>query len=139
MIDKHLLGFTEKCLNDYHENLMDMKRRREYLESFLTKSPSDFSKEQTKSSSNGSNLEAGIERICDDDELNRLKHRTEPITILLSIVPPDDKRFIELRYFQKRHWHEVAEALHIAEVTAKTTWRNRITGRAARMLIGKVV
>ena len=71
MIDKQLLEFTEKCLRDYHGNLTDLKYRREYLESFLTKSPSDFSKEQTNGSFDSCHLEAGVERICDDDELNR--------------------------------------------------------------------
>lgn len=143
-IDKNLFRFTEKCLRDYHVNLLELRRRKEYLEAISAISPTDFkSLSELGTEVDGAPeccaLQSYIERADEDDDILRLRKRTEPITVFYSTLADNEKAFIVMRYQQCQSWREISEVLSISEDSARGYWRGRLVKRAARLLLGDIV
>jgi len=139
-INGKLFSFTEDCLRDYHINIAELRRRREYLEAISDKSPSEFSEDPyLGGGDNTCKVERTLERIDEDPDMIRLRKRTEPITYYLTTLGQEEYTYITLRYFKRQSWSFVADSIGISISTAKGYWRNRLVVRAAELLLGKIV
>ena len=139
-MDKDLFRFVERCIRNYHLNLADLNNRREYMRGLATKSPSDFS--DTFKIEGGEDvpiLQRWVEALDRDDEIKRLECLTNPITDFLSMLADDDRKLIEMRYFQDCSWSRIAETLHVSVDTARRGWRGRLIFKAAQMIFGRLV
>ena len=142
-IDKNLFKFTEKCLRDYQINLLELQRRKEYLEAILSRSPTDFKTlSELGTHIDGSpeccSTQSVIERINEDDEMIRLRKRTEPLTEFHKTLSQEEYRFIYMRYTQRQSWNNIADEMHISVDSARGYWRGRLVKRAAELLMGKI-
>lgn len=138
-MDKELFSFTERCLRNYHYNLADIRKRTEYIQALAIKSPSDFSDVLSAGGEDIPWMQRMVEAEDTDDELLRLRKRTEPITDFMSLLTDEEKIFISMKYFQCASWAYMADRLHVAEVTLRTRWRARLVTKAARLLLGPIV
>lgn len=139
-IENNLYNFVEDCLRNYHANIKDLRNRIEYLESIAEKSPSAFDdKDPIQNNPETCNLMRTIERIDDDNEIVRLRRRTEPITYFMTLLDPVEYEFIERRYYKNRPWEEVCENLPIGIAAAKNRWRPRLIKTLAKLMLGRIV
>ena len=138
-IDKELFKFTENCIRHYYQNLVELKLRREYIEGFATKSPSELSPDRIDGGPDTCALQRHVERLDNDADIARLERMTQPIKDFLGILADEDRCFIEMRYFQDRSWYQISDALHVSVETCRLRWRNRLIKKAAQMLFGKLV
>lgn len=138
-MDKELFKFTENCLRRYHQNLAELRLRREYIEGLATKSPSELSPDRIDGGADTCALQRHAERIDGDADIARLERMTQPIRDFLAILADEDRQFIELRYFQERSWYQISDALHVSVETASRRWRGRLVRKAAQMIFGNLV
>ena len=106
-IDKELFKFTENCIRHYYQNLAELKLRREYIEGFATKSPSELSPDRIDGGPDTCALQRHVERLDNDADIARLERMTQPIKDFLGILADEDRCFIEMRYFQDRSWYQI--------------------------------
>lgn len=138
-IDKELFKFTENCIKHYHQNLAELRLRREYIEGLAIKSPSELSPDRIDGGPDTCALQRHVERMDADADIARLERMTQPIKDFLGILADEDRRFVEMRYFQDCSWYQISDALHVSVFTASKRWRGRLIRKAAQMIFGKLV
>jgi RNA polymerase sigma-70 factor (ECF subfamily) len=57
--------------------------------------------------------------VCEEQEQPFFEEYIPVIKKLIKELPEDDLQLVELRFFEKRHFKEIAEILEISEVNAK--------------------
>lgn len=134
-IERELFKFTERCVREYNSNLADINEQREYLRSFAEKSPSDFKDiARIEGGEDVPKIQRWVEMLDRDAKLHYLEPRVLPIMSFLATLGDDDKRLLDLRYWQNKSWTYISEELHVSESTARR-WRNKMICRIAQLLL----
>jgi RNA polymerase sigma-70 factor, ECF subfamily len=60
-----------------------------------------------------------LRHICEENETNFLEDYIPVLKKLISTLPEEELQMVELRYFEKRQFKEIADILNITETNAK--------------------
>lgn len=116
---KPLFRFIEGCLYGYQENMALLEYKRNKIEMMASSglSSSIIGDKVMKSPEYDDVI---VDKIAAmsllREEIAKLEHKTEPITAALKYLNKDNmmRKIIELRYFEKKSWSQVADELHIS-------------------------
>lgn len=138
-VDKHLYAYAEQCLYNHDRNCSELKARKEYLVSLIETPPADYSKLKIDDPNSIKNKESMIDSLFLDEILIKLDRITKTVNDFYNNLPDDEKRFVNLRYFQKLTWNETASILGLSISTTRIRWRQKIVDKIARQLFGYLV
>jgi len=116
---KSLFRFIEGCLYGYQENMALLEYKCNKLEVIASydRSSSIIGDKVIKSPEYDNvivNKIAAMNLLR--EEIVKLKYKTEPITAVLKYLNDDNamRKILELRYFEKKSWSQVADELHMS-------------------------
>ncbi len=116
---KSLFRFIEGCLYGYQENMALLEYKCNKLEVIASydRSSSIIGDKVIKSPEYDNvivNKIAAMNLLR--EEIAKLKYKTEPITAVLKYLNDDNamRKILELRYFEKKSWSQVADELHMS-------------------------
>jgi len=116
---KSLFRFIEGCLYGYQENMALLEYKCNKLEVIASSDrPSSIIGDKVIKSPEYDN--AIVNKIAAmnllREEIVKLKYKTEPITAVLKYLNDDNamRKILELRYFEKKSWSQVADELHMS-------------------------
>ncbi len=116
---KSLFRFIEGCLYGYQENMALLEYKCSKLEMIASSGQSSLVVGDRVMKSPDYD-DAIVNKITTmnllQEEIVKLKYKTEPITAALKYLNKDNmmRKIIELRYFEKKSWSQVADELHIS-------------------------
>ena len=142
---KSKFRYAESCLYNYQLNLSKIKTLSEKLESL--EQSSSVKAQSYEAMSFGGEVSRPVEQramsiINLQDQLKKLECCTHPIARMVEDLGKDyglgdtpDKNFLllELRYFAKGTWTQIAQKMQVSEETLKY-WRQRLIRQAIEYL-----
>ena len=129
------LGYVERCLLEYNDNVQMIADRRAWLEA--VKAPDHLKPKYGKSNHPPTAPQEKLVMFFEGDEpLQILYRKVAPVDRWLRSNPdPDDLRFVQLRYFdrkedgRRRKWSEVADLLGLSETHTRFALRVAVLQR----------
>ena len=131
-INHNLYRYTEQALRDYPDECRRLKLLEEYL--CAPAGPGEYV-------SGGESIpeqERILERKFKSDEWMGLTHKTAIVREFLCAITPQDRVFVQLRYFEGLSWSQVGDTLHVSESTCRRRWAPRLIRRASYILFGEL-
>jgi DNA-directed RNA polymerase specialized sigma subunit len=116
---KSLFRFIEGCLYGYQENMALLEYKCSKLEMIASSGQSSLVVGDRVMKSPDYD-DAIVNKITTmnllREEIVKLKYKTEPITAVLKYLNDDNamRKILELRYFEKKSWSQVADELHMS-------------------------
>ena len=133
-INHNLYRYTEQALRDYPGECRRLKLLEEYLCAPAGPSDSGF----IMGGESIPEQERILERKFKNEELRGLTHKTAIVREFLYAVTPQDRVFVQLRYFDGLSWRQVGDTLHVSEATCRRRWAPRLIRRASYILFGEL-
>jgi hypothetical protein len=131
-IDRNLYRYAAEALRAYPYDRERLGVLNEYLSAAIGPEPGAGVRE-------GYSLarqEAVLERKYRSAEWKRITFRVEVLDRLFGLLSNTDMRLVEMRFFRRLPWQEVADALSLTVVACRTRRGPKIVERAARIFFG---
>ena len=133
-INHNLYRYTEQALRDYPDECRRLKLLEDYLCAPAGPSDSGF----IMGGESIPEQERILERKFKNEELRGLTHKTAIVREFLYAITPQDRVFVQLRYFEGLSWRQVGDTLHVSEATCRRRWAPRLIRRACYILFGEL-
>ena len=126
--------YIEDLLESHHTNLADLRIQKESAMFRVKESPSlicqKYGLQITEDA--GEMLQA----VLNNDPLyQRQKRRIERMEALLRTLTDEEAKLVEMRYFMRRQWSEVAKEFNLSVSAIKKRMREALLNKARRFLL----
>lgn len=126
--------YIEDLLESHHTNLADLRIQKESAMFRVKESPSlicqKYGLQITEDA--GEMLQA----VLNNDPLyQRQKRRIERMEALLRTLTDEEAKLVEMRYFMRRQWSEVAKEFNLSVSAIKKRRREALLDKARRFLL----
>ena len=126
--------YIEDLLESHHTNLADLRIQKENAMFRIKESPSLICERYGLQATE----DAGeiLQAILSNDPLyQRQKTRTEIVEAFLDALTTEEAKLVNLRYFMRRQWSEVAKEFNLSVSALKKRRRDALLDKARRLLL----
>ena len=126
--------YIEDLLESHHTNLADLRIQKESAMFRVKESPSLICEKYGLQATE----DAGemLQAVLNNDPLyQRQKRRIERMEALLRTLTEEEARLVEMRYFKRLPWSEVAKEFNLSESGVKKRRREALLNKARRFLL----
>lgn len=126
--------YIEDLLESHHTNLADLRIQKESAMFRVKESPSLICEryELQATEDAGEMLQA----VLNNDPLyQRQKRRIERMEALLRTLTDEEAKLVEMRYFMRRQWSEVAKEFNLSVSAIKKRRREALLDKARKFLL----
>lgn len=126
--------YIEDLLESHHTNLADLRIQKENAMFRIKESPSLICERYGLQATE----DAGkiLQAILSNDPLyQRQKTRTEIVEAFLDALTTEEAKLVNLRYFMRRQWSEVAKEFNLSVSALKKRRREALLDKARRFLL----
>ena len=126
--------YIEDLLESHHTNLADLRIQKENAMFRIKESPSlIYEKYGLQATEDAGEI---LQAILSNDPLyQRQKTRTEIVEAFLDALTTEEAKLVEMRYFKRLPWSEVAKEFNLSVSAIKKRRREALLDKARRFLL----
>ena len=130
--------YLEDLFESHHFNIADLRIQKESAMFRVKESPSLICEKYGLQATE----DAGemLQAVLNNDPLyQRQKRRIERMEALLDALTDEESKLVELRYFKRLPWSEVAKAFHVSVDTVRKRWRQKLLDKAKKIMLAEII